>query len=224
MKIISTFLKSLILVCLMSFTSKNYVLHYTLTYSNSVYTVLDSETSINISDAAWNGKQVVDLPFTFSFFSHSFNKIYINFKGLSFTDSGTDCIIYGTYNYYPESESPSMSPISYSITGNSPNMILKIEYKNIKARLIDSTKDYTINNQIWLYETSNKIEYHFGTNSISDSDMNELLVGMVNGDDNQYIALQDTAIAPILNEVLDPGSFNGIKPHPVNGQVYILTP
>ena len=65
----------------------------------------------------------------------------------------------------------SLSNISFISSGDSGERVLKIQYQN--AGFYDEinekgTSNDFINFQLWLYETSNKIEIHFGPNSVKD--------------------------------------------------------
>ncbi len=64
----------------------------------------------------------------------------------------------------------STSPISYKVEGSAGNRILKIEYKNagfyMEYDSLGTTNDY-VNFQAWLYEGSNKIEFHYGASQLA---------------------------------------------------------
>ncbi len=59
------------------------------------------------------------------------------------------------------------SPISYTTTGTPGNKIFKLEWKNF-GFFDDSTNSDYMNMQLWLYEDSNILEYHYGANSINN--------------------------------------------------------
>ena len=59
------------------------------------------------------------------------------------------------------------SPISYITTGTAGNKIFKLEWKNF-GFFDDSTSSDFMNMQLWLYEGSNIIEYHYGNTSINN--------------------------------------------------------
>lgn len=61
----------------------------------------------------------------------------------------------------------SLSPISYKIDGAVGSRIAKIEYQNCGG-WGDTSKTMFVNFQIWIYEGSNIIEYHYGPNSVTD--------------------------------------------------------
>ncbi|MGI9190854.1 MAG: T9SS type A sorting domain-containing protein [Chitinophagaceae bacterium] len=88
-----------------------------------------------------------------------------------------------------------MSPISYLTTGTAPNRICKIEYRNCgffsDAAGLDST-----NFQIWLYEGSNIIEYHYGPQSVAD------ITTSFDGENGPWINLIYDANLDIVNQTL----------------------
>jgi len=68
------------------------------------------------------------------------------------------------------------SPVTYLTEGTAPNRIFKMEYKNAgiiqEAIYLDSMAGITplqdyVNLQIWVYETTNVIEFHYGASHLS---------------------------------------------------------
>lgn len=197
---------------------------YTLTYSNETYTELTEATLIN---NVWDYEDVmIKLPFKFKYFKKDFDTIYVYMQGAFFSKPGLnfDNIFYGSYNYFPENDIPSLSPVSYAITGTSPNRILKIQYKNVKAELVDVEEEFTANYQIWFYENGGKFQFHFGPNVITDLNLNEHIMGFIDVDNSPYLAISGTASEPTLVRVTSAASFTGISTHPANGQVYTFNP
>lgn len=70
----------------------------------------------------------------------------------------------------PDSTVPAQSSISYQTTGNAGSRIFKVEYKNCGFYNDTSALD-AVNFQIWLYEGSNVIEYHYGKQDIQDIEL-----------------------------------------------------
>jgi hypothetical protein len=58
------------------------------------------------------------------------------------------------------------SSLSYELTGSQScnNQILKIQWKNM-GRFCDSSGSTSLNFQIWIYQTSNIFEFHYGNHS-----------------------------------------------------------
>lgn len=69
-----------------------------------------------------------------------------------------------------QSRGGNTSPISYQLEGTTPNRILKFEFKNVGFKndidMNGTSTDYA-NYQVWLYEGSDKIEYHYGVSNES---------------------------------------------------------
>lgn len=218
--------KSLLILSLLAFTGLRAQLDYTLTYSTSTYTELSGAT--DISSTAWNSYYHDKMPFTFEFFGRPYDTINImansSTTGIFFSRTGVDFIFFGAESYYPENNDPSMSPISFQVTGTSPSRIFKVQFKNIYAVCQDTSENYIVNNQVWLYETSNKIEYHFGPSLITDLNVTNYYIGIIDYDNSPYLAIDSTAAHPKLVRVYNAGAFQGIHSHPANGQVYTLTP
>ncbi|HHZ65053.1 MAG TPA: T9SS type A sorting domain-containing protein [Flavobacteriales bacterium] len=65
----------------------------------------------------------------------------------------------------------SQSPLSYKVDGLAGNKILKIEWNNAgsfdEADSLNTLNDY-VNFQLWLYESSHDIEFHYGPSSIAN--------------------------------------------------------
>lgn len=65
-----------------------------------------------------------------------------------------------------------LSNISYKVEGSVGTRIFKLEWKNIgfyNEIISDNVSSDFINFQLWLYEGSNIIEYHFGPSNISNA-------------------------------------------------------
>jgi len=60
-----------------------------------------------------------------------------------------------------------ISPISYKTEGTAGNRICKVEFKNA-GFYSDATGIDSANFQVWLYEGSNIIEYHYGPQGVDD--------------------------------------------------------
>ena len=214
--------KTLLLIFLSMFMSAEAQLDYSLTYSNSTYTELSGATDISVN--AWTNSHNMSMPFQFTYFGQKYNNIYITFDGFYFSDTGDDYIFYGTDNFKPKGNIPTESPISYLLTGSSPNRILKMQYKNINEATVDVSLEYSLNTQIWLYENNNVIEYHFGTTVITDPSFTTFYMGVIDFDNSPYLAIDSSAASPVIVRVLNAGTFNGISSYPSRGKVYTLTP
>lgn len=202
-------------------------LEYALTKSTSTYTALASPT--NMTTNAWAGEHVFRLPagMKFKFFGKGYDTVHVSATSgifFSYNPANTDLIFFGTENYEPQDQNTALSPVGYIVTGTTPDRVVKIEFKNFHAILADPNEDYIVTNQIWLYETTNVIEYHFGPNTITDPNADEFFIGLIDADNSPYLAIDGTAANPTLVRVTSVATFDGIATHPLNGQVYTLTP
>jgi hypothetical protein len=217
--------KILLAIFTLSFSGLFAQLDYQLTYSNSTYTELSGAN--DISNAAWSSEYVLKMPFSFKYFDKSYDTMHIMVNtaasGVFFSTAGVDLIFFGTEQYVPENDDIALSPVSYITTGQAPNRILKLQFKNIHAKAA-ADEEYTVNYQFWFHETTNKIEYHFGPNVITDINTDEFFFGMIDYDNSPYLAIDSSASKPVLTRIVNAGNFNGINTHPANGQVYTLTP
>jgi hypothetical protein len=197
---------------------------YTLTHSTGTYTELSASTNIN---KVWDFEDaMIKLPFKFKYFKKDFDTIYVTMQSAFFSRPGLnfDNIFYGSFNYFPENDDPNLSPVSYAITGTAPNRILKLQFKNVKAEVIDIEEEFTANYQMWFYETSSKFQFHFGPNVNTDLNLNEHIMGFIDVDNSPYLAISGTASEPTLVRVTSAASFKGISKHPSNGQIYTFNP
>jgi hypothetical protein len=80
------------------------------------------------------------------------------FTGDDFTVSALGAELAGVVN-------GNIGEVSYVVDGNAPNRIFKMEYNRV-GFFTESPKLSYVNFQIWLYETSNIIEFRYGPNSI----------------------------------------------------------
>ncbi len=197
---------------------------YTLTHSTGTYTELSASTNIN---KVWDFEDaMIKLPFKFKYFKKDFDTIYVTMQSAFFSRPGLnfDNIFYGSFNYFPENDDPNLSPVSYAITGTAPNRILKLQFKNVKAEVIDIEEEFTANYQMWFYETSSKFQFHFGPNVNTDLNLNEHIMGFIDVDNSPYLAISGTASEPTIVRVTSAASFKGISKHPSNGQIYTFNP
>lgn len=144
---------------------------YSFSQSTETYTELSGATEI--STPYWDNFDVytVQLPFSFRYFDQSYStSIYVmgGFAGFVYDGAGT----FGDYklNTFKNDmkDANGTATISTLVTGTSPNRILKIQTKNANFDSDDTDADYA-NLQLWLYETSNVIEIHYGPSSILNS-------------------------------------------------------
>ncbi len=162
--------KSLVILTLVIMASVLDAQYYDFTTTTGSYSDLVGATSLN-NGQPWTPlvyKYEVPLGFDFAFFNMNFNKIYIA-DLVNFDLNGHFYInaFNVTYIWRPGAD------ISYLIDGSMGNRIAKVQWKNVGFYFenlnLGTTNDY-VNIQLWLYETTHKIEIRIGTSSVLNPD------------------------------------------------------
>jgi len=173
-----TLLVSLLIGSALSFSQ------YTFSKTTGTYSDLVSPTSLS-NGATWDDPQyTIPLGFNFDYFNSTINQIFIAGYGLGsylavdtantglvsyLIPYGADLADRGYDDNVGSQSTGGLSPISYLLTGTVGSRIMKIEWKNagFYSDIDDdgTSTDFT-NFQLWLYEGTNNIEIHFGSNSI----------------------------------------------------------
>jgi len=135
-----------------------------------------------------------------------------------------------------------MSPISYQVEGTTPNRIFKMEWTNVGFyyEIIDfGTANNTTNFQLWLYETTNVVEYRFGPNTITQPEivhdfllpMSGILknLNLISGtaDGAWFLGGNSANPTPTFFNIMtkeQPGPQHVLSGEPANGQVYRFAP
>ena len=157
--------------------------HYTFSSSTDLYQDLNKSTSLNGNMTWQNPHYDIPIGFDFKLYNKTIKKIILNGFGqggtLTSSTKGiyTLLIAYGSslidrgYNMISDTITPeSKSNISYQFDSVNNKKILKIQWENAgfyHELADDSVSSDYINFQLWLYEGSNDIEWHFGPNHIS---------------------------------------------------------
>lgn len=125
------------------------------------------------------------------------------------------------------SNNTSVSPISYKVDGAAGNRIFKVEVKN--AGIEEASSSLYLNFQIWLYESDNAIEFHYGQHNITNiTDVNEdgILFSGISSNEDAYL-LYGSAANPTYGEFTEdtfPEDAVTFDSYPANGTVYKFTP
>ncbi len=145
----------------------------------------------------------VSIPFSFSFYGHSYSSVNICTNG--FINFGTGDLSYsalplpsssapeGIVALFWHDMNPGASQIKYATVGTTPNRKFVVYYNNVPD-LSDATVKST--GEIILYETSNKIEMHVLKTNLGN--VNDQTCGIQNIDGSQGITVpgeNDTAYA-----------------------------
>jgi hypothetical protein len=123
----------------------------------------------------------------------------------------------------------SLSPLSYKVEGNTGSRILKIEWKNVGSYDEGAPYNMFMNFQMWLYEGTNIIEYHYGPSMINNPfvfyyEETGAYIGFLTIDDVNYDflnihLLNGPAATPVLS--VNEAAINGT---PANGTIYRFSP
>lgn len=200
------------------------------------------------SDNYWNPpfRTAVKLPFTFNFGTTPADTLFIINGSKIATDTfgiipafiiiNADLVDKG----FKDKITP-LSPIRYETTGAEPNRIFKLEIANAafgeEYYMFGSMKD-SINIQVWLYEKSQVIEFHYGPSSVQGNDpypfvggtgmqLGSPTVGYIkewDHDANDYIdayMVSGDPTRPYLDSLSNTGGYvgSGLSSYPVNGTV-----
>lgn len=218
---------------------------YTFSASQGTYTDLVNPTSLNNNQFwDWDEFGPVALPFSFSVFNNTFSHFMFSDDDFVLLDSSSldnmesYTVLKPLVAFIQDrdiTENGSLSPISYKTEGTTGSRIFKMEIKNAgleEEYWENETLNSFLNYQIWLYEGTGKIEYHFGPSSVSN-----LLY--LYGDDDEIYSLFATETPTFFNSVfltglntnptytensdenLEPGT--GLSAIPANGQIYTFT-
>lgn len=150
-------------------------------YKDSSYTMpfnlLSAPTSVN-NGAWWDDDEfVVPLGFYFRFFKDSVDQVTITGSGamVSTTPDPLNAPFFNAIIAHGSDLQDrdttglsSFSPIAYTTTGVAPDRIFKLEWKNAgfyNAMDLGNFSD-TIDFQLWLYETKDFIEVHYGNSNL----------------------------------------------------------
>ena len=150
--------------------------NYDFSTSNSPYADLVGGISLN-NGQIWDDEEfIIPLGFDLKISTYTFNTLYIiewgeggslsqtrseTGKGSLFVPMGLDIIDLGYDNEV------SLSNISYKIEGVPGDRIVKIEWNHVGFWEDWTNSDYC-NFQLWLYESSNSVEYHYGPSQINN--------------------------------------------------------
>lgn len=189
-------LSGLLLTLFFSVTLYGQVANYTFSQSNVTYTLLTSPTTLHATN--WNDEvAAVTIPFTFIFNGVGYNAASVNSNGyLTFGGSASLTTAFnpisatrayaGAISGFGRDLINNGAAILQGIEGVTPNRIFVIQWNNARRYNGGAVSGDILNFQIRLYETSNKVEVRYGTNSASStSDAIQGQVGLrgaTNGD------------------------------------------
>jgi len=150
---------------------------YTLSVLQEAYQPLSGATSIN-NNISWGDTNAYSVPlgFDFSMGDKTASAFHLSCRGNFISDTPGRCNMFffsgAALNDRSFGGNPSLSPIRYLMSGNSGNQIFKAEFFNtgFADGLCSSNEvNDSANMQVWLYENSNIIEFHYGPSYLPDS-------------------------------------------------------
>lgn len=232
-----------LLLLLLSISGMQAQNFYNFTTFQEDYSDLENSISIN-NNAVWDYDefQIINLPFNLSIGGQTVNKFLFEDDYFAFiTPNGDYDTDTGVFYVYPSaaliqdrtySSNVSSSPISYKIEGEAGNRILKLEIKNAgleNATELNFAEDhFYLNNQIWIYEADNAIEFRYGDHNITDiayiAEPGEgILAGIEDSNEKIYVVYGQSA-QPTYGEFTPQNAPDGFSAdaYPVNGKVYRL--
>lgn len=140
------------------------------------YTPLSSGTNIS-AGIVWEFENwTIDMPFSFGLGGSSINKFHIFFNSMmpaSDTEGVLSTFIpFGVISMMDRGNGTgtALSPIRHTIEGAAPSRVFKLEYWNAGVRSLDGPFIPTdsLNLQVWVYETSGVVEFHYGDSYFAD--------------------------------------------------------
>jgi hypothetical protein len=171
---------------------------------NATYAPLTGAELLTTQAWNWEEEQLVDLPFEFTVNGFSSEQVLLAFEYMQayISDDRTQHILYFLPLYidyvdwaFENGQNESSSPVYVKTLGNAGSQIIILEFKNIGLFFDDNERDF-VNFQLWLYEDSNTIEYHYGDYQIADP--------------TAVFEFDDGPIVAILCEDLDSGSVTAL--------------
>jgi len=236
-------MKKITLISMLAFsafsaTAQNF---YTFSTQQQTYADLQNPVSINGGEV-WDYDEfdAVAVPFPFKVMGETVDRFMfaddgfvLLATGVQYQDDDEGIFYLNPSNLYIQDRTAdteeSSSPISYKLEGTTGNRILKLEVKN--ASIEDATTygyadDYFyMSFQIWLYEANQTIEFHYGSDNISDLDNITDGDGLIAGFGDEYNTVgfvYGNITAPSYSEFTEetiPGELT-LSDYPTNGTVY----
>lgn len=239
--------KFFLLIALLVFKNTTAQDVYNFQVLNENYQNLTNTISLNNNQTWDDPAYTIPLGFQFQIANYSINSINVVEDGyggvlsnIQSLDTGTGAFIVPVFQDIVDlgfTGGTSLSNISYKVEGTNGARIFKLEYNNVGFLDDDTTSDF-INYQVWLYESTNVIEFRYGPSQINNpvgsfEDLSGLGIGLfpslmtetgtvlstcytLSGDPENPMV---TAIEP--GQEIDEFSLNG---NPNTGIVYRFTP
>lgn len=219
--------------CILTTSNGQSILDYQFFSATSAYQPLNNTTILNQNGVWDDEKFTLPIGFPFNFAGKQYATLEVSTEGALYFDEQN--IVYGLGQIDLEDKgagtNESLSPISYELEGTVGARILKIEFKNVG--FFDGDAADFINFQIWLYESLNIIEYHFGTHHITSTTaifngQAGLLCGLLTMEQNKLtgLLLKCHADQPTIKHLVnaDLKQKNYLSNIPTEGSIYTFAP
>ncbi|MFT4061256.1 MAG: T9SS type A sorting domain-containing protein [Edaphocola sp.] len=175
---------------------------YTYSHDTATYAYLPDTATTLLGSTGWDD-EVIDLPlpsdFIFTYQGDTVTEWQLDtYGGLYPNEVGVDYGMSPILGMASDYEDNGSSAIKYQVTGTTGSRIAKIEFRNVG--FFGGLSTDSANFQIWLYEGSNKIEYHAGPSNVDSNTIDYIssggfvVVGLV-----YNMGINDSAIFHIVN-------------------------
>jgi hypothetical protein len=127
------------------------------------------------------------------------------------------------------SRGANMSEVSYKVEGTSPNRIFKLQFFNTSLKSSAPLINDSINIQVWIYETSNIIEFRYGAGTVGVDDWSDAgpftaLLNPVNPTPpTSFMFIEGSTTNPTVN-TNDANNATSLMGLPASGTIYRFTP
>ncbi len=199
---------------------------YNFSYNTGTYADLVSPTVI-VGNSSFNGLYTsLPIGFNFHYWDSLYTSINVSTDAYFILGSGS----YGFYPFYTFLKGLGNSSISYQLdnSGGAGNRILKIQLKNVGFSNDPLNRD-SVSIQFWFYETSDKIEFHYGNNGLTTADFTNIFgsssgpqVAFSSPSLSLFYNLKGNASSPMA--VLHPYTFLYLTGYPPANTIYTFTP
>jgi|SRR6218665_577483 len=225
-------MRTLILLCLFIGSCLHSAVAQTFGYSlqkdSSAYTALSGATVISAGENFRSKSFMLDIPFAFSVCGGAADSVCIEGNGfLVFNkEKGTAAVAFNSFGSNKDTAQQYSSSILSLTIGTPGNRILKLEFRSVSQNML-SVNDY-LSYQVWLYESSNKIEFHTGASAYAmQGSEAPVLLGLVNKnmdtEDKAYLVSGDPA-APAGQLISGESGLVYLNTVPSEGTFITLTP
>jgi len=181
---------------------KTYAQYYNFQAITGTYQSLTSPIALHTNDSvSWWDDAIgsFTLPFTFKLFEDTVPTLYFYDAYLTDDTANENYEI----NVFGAGIWGNSSPVSYQMEGTTPNRIYKVEWTDIGFDNYSDVASANIQFQLWLYETTNVIEIHFGNSYVPDAataydGLTGPEIDLINYNDipSYYFSLQGIPAAP----------------------------